>query len=292
MSDIKDMNIKGIAYSQWVDTSLNRYDVFVRCLAVDEYYGRNDYGFKLYDKMQYKRKGMLPGWVDTYKSLIKDLKNNGFDNERPIRTTNSILSDGSHRYSYMLNEGFDKIPVIIDDTLEDVHWHKKWFDRYFNQEEMKQIETKRLQIFDRFGFFSTIMLWNSVEPYFDDIEEEISKSVPILESRTVGYNEDFVREIYKCDDIHPSKVEKKIQYMKGRGDKIRLLKLDVPNPKWRIKFNGNPLSTVGEKIKLKIRGDYQNKIRNYFHDIILHTSDNFQQADFIRNVIDDMYPKS
>lgn len=292
MSDIEEMNIKGIAYNQWVDTSLNRYDVFVRCLAVDNYFGRNDYGFKLYDKMQARRRGSLPGWVDTYKALIKDIKNNGFDKEHPIRITNSILSDGSHRYSYMLNEGFEKIPVTIDDTLEHVHWHKSWFDDKFTKEEITQIETKRLEIFDRFGFFSTIMLWNSVEPYFDEIEEEISNSVPILESRTVEYNEDFVREIYKCDDIHPSKVEKKIQYMKGRGDKIRLLKLDVPDPKWRIKFNGNPLSTVGEKIKLKIRGDYQNKVRNYFHDIILHTSDNFQQADFIRNVIDEMYPKS
>ncbi len=292
MSDIKEMNIKGIAYSQWVDTDLNRYDVFVRCLAVDNYFGRNDYGFTLYDKMQARRRGSLPGWVGTYKDLIKNLETNGYDNKLTIRTTNSILSDGSHRYSYMLNEGFDKIPVRIDNTIEDVHWHKSWFDNFFTEEEMAQIENKRLEIFDKFGFFSTIMLWNSVEPYFDEIEEEIAKSVPILESRTVEYKEDFVTEIYKCDDIHPSKVEKKIQYMKGRGDKIRLLKLDVPNPKWRIKFNGNPLSTVGEKIKLKIRGDYQNKVSNYFHDIILHTSDNFQQADFIRNVIDEMYPKS
>ena len=66
----------------------------------------------------------------------------------------------------------------------------------------------------------------------------------------------------------------------------------MPNPKWRTKFNGKPLSTVGEKIKLKIRADYQDKIPNYFHDIIIHTSDNFDQARFIRKSIHETYPKS
>lgn len=294
---MSNMDIKKLAYSQFIDTGLNRYDVFVRCLAIDNYFERNSYGFDLYRKMQRLRGANVNNydWVGLFQILIKNIYDDDYNPDYPIIMSHGFIDDGAHRFAYMLNEGADEIPVEIkneDDRKTD--YRKSWFDEHFTKEEIKQIEAKRIEIFDRLGFFTTFMLWNPVQPYFDMIEADIAKNHKILESRTVEMNLDFIRKIYSCDDIMPWKVEKKIEYMQGRNTtKVRLLRLDMPHPKWRYKAStGNPLSTVGEKLKLKIRAEYTPKVQNYFHDIIVHTSDNFEQADFIRKCIDEMYPES
>ena len=292
-----NMDIKKLAYSQFIDTDFNRYDIFVRCLAIDNYFERNLYGFALYNKMQKLRGANVDkyDWAGKFKILIKNIHDDDYNPECPIIMSNGFIDDGAHRFAYMLNEGADEIPIEIrneDDRKTD--YRKSWFVEHFTKEEIEQIEVKRIEIFDRLGFFTTFMLWNPVEPYFDEIEAEIATHHKILESRTVEMNLDFIRKAYSCDDIMPWKVEKKIEYMKGRDtNKVRLLRLDMPNPIWRYKAaTGNPLSTVGEKLKLKIRAEYTPKVKNYFHDIIVHTSDNFEQADFIRKCIDEMYPES
>lgn len=287
-----EMKLKDFAHSQFIDTKYNRYDVFVRCLAIDNYYGKNDYGFDMYNKMQKLRVGTADGYEDRFRKLIASIEENGFDTEYPINLAEGILCDGSHRSSCLLQFGIEDVPYE-DRNKKRVSYKKEWFNSRFSKEEINRIEAKRLEIFDKFSFFTTIMLWNSVEEWFDDIEQDIAKDYNILESRTVNINTDFIREIYKCDDIASWKVEKKIEHMKGRGNKIRLLRLDMPNPEWRTKqATGKPLSKVGERIKLKYRAEYKPKVPNYFHDIIIHTSDNFEQAEFIRNVINEVYPES
>lgn len=293
MVSFNKMEARTFAYNHFIDTELNRYDIFVRCLAIDEYFGKNDYGFKIYNKMQKLRVGTNIGYEEVFRNLIENVDKSGFDPKYPISISNGILSDGSHRVSCILNNGLSDIPFeTVKNSTVKVSYNMAWFAARFTKKEMARIEVKRLEIFKRYDFFTNIMLWNSMEPYFDDIEQDIAKEYNILESRDVLINTDFIREIYKCDDIASWKVEKKIENMKGRGNIIRLLKLDIPNPQWRTKqATGKPLSKVGEKIKLKYRGIYTPKVPNYFHDIIIHTSDNFEQASFIRKVIDDMYPQ-
>ena len=67
------MNIKELAYSQFIDTDLNRYDVFVRCLAIDNYFKRNPYGFDLYNKMQRLRGADVESydWDGKFKTYLK-----------------------------------------------------------------------------------------------------------------------------------------------------------------------------------------------------------------------------
>jgi hypothetical protein len=289
---MEEMNIREFAHDHFIDTGLNRYDVFVRCLAIDEYYGKNNYGFNLYNKMQKLRVGTSEGYEGRFKKLIENVEKKGFNPEYPISIGSGILCDGSHRTSCILSFDIDNVPYEKVERKK-VSYNKTWFDMKFTAKEVQLIEAKRLEIFDKFNFFTTIMLWNSVEPYFDAIEKDIAKSHKILESRDVPINTNFIREIYKCDDIATWKVEKKIEHMKGRGNTIRLLRIDMPDPSWRIKeATGKPLSRTGETLKLKYRKQYTPKVPNYFHDIIIHTSDNFEQAEFIRNAINEMYPES
>jgi hypothetical protein len=287
---MQEISTKDFAYNHFIDTNYNRYDIFVRCLAIDNYFGKNDYGFNMYNKMQKLRVGADKGYEERFKKLIQSVEKEGFNPEYPITISNDILSDGSHRASCIFHFDIEKVPYQINNKNK-VSYNKAWFTQKFTPKEIARIEEKRLEIFDKFNFFTNIMLWNSVEPYFDDIEADIAKSYRILESRDVTINPNFIREIYKCDDIASWKVEKKIEHMKGRGNTIRLMRIDMPNPEWRTKeATGKPLSKVGERIKQKYRAEYKPKVPNYFHDIIIHTSDNFEQAEFIRNVINEMYP--
>ena len=282
---MNSMKLKDFAQSQFIDTGHNRYDVFVRCLAIDNYFGLNDYGFDMYNKMQKLRVGKTEGYEDTFRKLIASIDEHGFNSDYPVNLAHGILCDGGHRSSCLLHFNIDDVPYEDRDKSK-VSYLKEWFDVRFSKEEMARIEAKRLEIFERFNFYTTIMLWNSVEEWFDEIETDIAKNHKILSSQTVNINTDFIREIYKCDDIATWKVEKKIEHMKGRGNRIRILKIDMPNPQWRTKeATGNPLSKVGESIKHKYRAQYKPKVPNYFHDIILHTSDNFVQAEFINNCI-------
>ena len=58
-----------------------RYDMIVRLLAVENYFGKNDYGFDFYRRMQASRKD--EGWVDPaverFRNLIKSYEENGYD---------------------------------------------------------------------------------------------------------------------------------------------------------------------------------------------------------------------
>ena len=59
---MQEMNAKDFAYNHFIGTNNNRYDVFVRCLAIDNYFGKNDYGFNMYNKMQKLRVGTDKGY--------------------------------------------------------------------------------------------------------------------------------------------------------------------------------------------------------------------------------------
>ena len=68
-----------------------------------------------------------------------------------------------------------------------------------------------------------------------------------------------------------------------------ILKIDLFNTKFRQKTNfpNEIIAIEAEKIKKTIRNKYKTKIKNYFHDIIIHASDNYDHVDYIKEVLND-----
>ena len=83
----------------------NRYDMIVRLLAIENYYGKNEYGFNLYRKMQAARIGIdsVEPAVFRFRKLIESYENNGYDSSSEIELDSCLhLYDGSHRMAMAL----------------------------------------------------------------------------------------------------------------------------------------------------------------------------------------------
>ena len=115
----------------------NRYDLIVRMLAIDNYYGLNDFGFNLYLKMQNIRKlthKYIPDDMtfDTkiFSDLIKSFEQEGFKEDYPIHVNRFMeLVDGSHRFSLALYKNINKIPIILSSNMYDCRFYYgiNWF---------------------------------------------------------------------------------------------------------------------------------------------------------------------
>lgn len=70
--------------------NINRADILVRMLAIDDFYNKNDFGFNLYTEMQHARSRtnqFIPKHQIDYKDKFCDLMTsfeNGHNTDRPI----------------------------------------------------------------------------------------------------------------------------------------------------------------------------------------------------------------
>lgn len=115
--------------------------VLLKMLAIDCYYGKNDYGFKWYNEMQYKRvndnpvipKHMAYHEVE-FKSLIKSFEKNGYIKDYPIVVNKDFLFiDGSHRLALALYFGIKRVPITIDKNYFNIEVKDYSFDWFKNQ---------------------------------------------------------------------------------------------------------------------------------------------------------------
>ena len=128
---------------------LLRYDMIVRLLAVENYYGKNDYGFKLYHKMQYERnkhKGddFADKAVERFKKLILSYEENGYDESSCILLDKNMqLIDGSHRLAMAMYHGYENISAVIDTRETNFSYGIDWFENNgFTAEETGYMRDK------------------------------------------------------------------------------------------------------------------------------------------------------
>jgi len=130
----------------------NRMDIFARYLAIEAYYGKNSFGWKLYHRMQYKRLwnnfwGAKKARNDFCK-LIGSIREEGYKYIKPVRVDwDWHLINGAHRlaaalYHYdKLKDG--KVFVRHDDAKKKNLYNIKWFRKNgIPTKWSKQIEKK------------------------------------------------------------------------------------------------------------------------------------------------------
>ena len=66
---------------------------------------------------------------------------------------------------------------------------------------------------------------------------------------------------------------------------LRVIKIEIPEPKFRKKENGQLISEEVETLKKQIRESYKEKIDNYFHDIIIHIGDSYSHTKQSKNLL-------
>ena len=242
-----------------------RLDIIVKYLAIENYYGKNDYGFNLHQKLQKLRQNqsayMPEGYElisrEAFRNLIQSIEKNGWDKESEISVDNRLfLTDGAHRVAACLYFGITHVRVqVLDDDIDILPFTVDYLENGgFTKEEVNIICKKAEELLERCKVKISCVLWPPVEPYFDQIRNEIS---PDCEYTDYIYSEEtfprIVRGIYHIDDIDDWKIQMKIDAMsKCPVKKIRYMQLEVLAPYFRLKqMNAHTISVVGEKLDKK-----------------------------------------
>lgn len=266
-----------------------RYDMIVRLLAVECYFGKNDYGFDFYKRMQVGRTGKE--WaekaVGIFKELIRSFEINGYDSKSEILLDKNLhLIDGSHRMALAMYNHIDRINAKVVVQEMDVFYSIEWFYVHgFTKEECKILHDKYKELYAYYLQPFVCTLWHPAYKYFDEITDKLRVFGKVTEIQDYSFSlwdyQFYTRGVYSVDDIEKWKIEKKIGYMTNQASdeyKIRMVVLELEVPDFRLKAtNHNTLSKQCETIKKTIRGYYKDKVDNYFHDIIIHIGDNFYQ---------------
>lgn len=273
------------------------YDTIVRYLAVAYYHGDNKIGAALYQKMQEGRGVWKEHNLDTFKTAIDSIKNNGFDFNRPIELRGSgQISDGSHRFSIALYCRLPFVSAVPTNWMSsNRRYNLDWFKNHnFTAKELSVLEETKKKLFFEYGVYTPIILWGPAKDLFEEIKGEFIKTrnVNIIKEADIKFStfneySEFVRKIYNTDDIAPWKIEKKLTYMIDGNCCVKVLWIEqLYNQSYiRKKDNYHLYSAELYKLKTEIRKKYQNRIKNYFYDVICHMGDNPDQNILINKVI-------
>jgi len=267
----------------------NRYDIIVRYLAIENYYKKNETGFALYKKMQVARKGGdYNERMDTFKELIQSYEK-GYKRESHILLdSNLCLIDGSHRIALGLYNKFHEISCFVEPQSRHIKYGIDWFiENKFSLEELNLLIEKFREIKQEVTKPFVCILWSPAQSFFDEITELLKISYKVLSYKDFAYNDNqfvaIAKNIYVADNIESWKIEEKIKMIVSCPvKKIRVIELEIERPKFRLNdISSETLSGEGETIKRIIKNAYQDKIENYFHDVIIHIGDNYAHNEYI-----------
>ena len=274
---------------QYLESELVRLDIVVRYLAVENFYGKNDFGFKLYAKMQDGRagQGYSQKSVPQFLKLIESYETNGYIKNSSIKIfKNLALWDGSHRMALHL---YHNLPTICADILPEVkviNYALDWFVMAgFSREECQIILDKAKELHEKSKINFTGFLWGAAMPFKIEILKDLEifgkvGNINEYSFQSREYYNHVVRRIYAVDDIVEENIDKKIDYLKPYETKIISFNVQF-SPHYRLKGKTNlPLSKSVERIKFAIREKYKKLLPTYFHDILFHLSDNQYQSDY------------
>ena len=209
------------------DFAYNRLDTVVRYLAIENYYGKNDFGFTLYEKMQNARmgQGYAPGSIEKYKELIASFDKNGYDGDSCITCDQNLkLVDGSHRLALCLYHGIPEISIQLMPQATNIEYGIEWFQKNgFTSAEIEVICEKCIELLEQNIVPFTCILWPPVQEYFDEITQILADAYEVVSCEDFEYKEEtfarMVRGVYHIDDIETWTIEKKFSYMASHAPK-------------------------------------------------------------------------
>lgn len=300
-SVIVDIKTIDLFLAQYIDENFNAVDTVVKYLAVENYYGKNDFGFELYRKMQNAR--INENWDERFKQLILNFEN-GYDKNFCIETdVDYSIHDGSHRLALGLYHGIDMLSTKIFNIKKTRrNYMIGWFEKNgFTNSEINIIMECMTRLLDQNTPEFYCLLWPPTFCCSDEIIENIKqiKSVEISDVNKYKLTQqqlvELIYEVYETDDISIDKLDLKCRYMLNsitacNLDKEELplvvLKLKIKNPNYKLKhLSGKPQSIETIEIKKRIRNEFKEKINKYYYDIIMHVTDNELQNDQVQKIL-------
>lgn len=296
-------SVKDIIMSQFVDGQCVFYDIAVRLLAIDQYYGKNKVGYDLYRRMQ-AASGF--DWVPRFQRLIQSYELNGFQEGNPLELDDKLtLMDGAHRLTLALYHNIELLPATIYQTTRERCWNYNWFwEANYSREEIRMIHQRAIEMFNQCKYNYVGVIWPPAFHLRDEIINEINTYLQIgkypplqnTDCRVIRWVDmelkkldfaGFLRAMYYADVMNEDGIKWKLQSManslpEGCEDyNVRVFYLDVSNPDISRNIKNNTAqSRQIARIKKAIRSRFKDWVNNYEYDNIMHISDNYIQSKF------------
>lgn len=133
-----------------------------------------------------------------------------------------------------------------------------------------------------------VILWSVAQDYFETMTFELASAFKVHSVNDYCFNENyekFIRKIYEPDSIADWKITKKLERLEPYPKVARLIQIEIPDPAYRVKSDGNPISTVTEQIKRVFRQKYAFlKAHQDKPDVLIHMGDTHEHSSFITGV--------
>lgn len=135
------------------------------------------------------------------------------------------------------------------------------------------------------------IVWPPAIGFADGIAEEMKETAELAGWLDIRMNRDefinFVRKVYSTDDVEEWQIQTKLRRMIEKDCcRVRIVKFYLNNPQFRIKRFGHTISGTGVEMKERIRDKHKHEIDHYIKDIIIHTTDNYEQAYLVSEIVD------
>lgn len=293
------ISVNDLFLAQYYDGDYTKYkhmDAAVRLLAIEEYYGKNDYGFGLYRRMQ---AGSGFDWTDRFRNLIQSYEKNSYQEESILELDQNLaIMDGSHRatLAYYHGDEFLNAKLFNCERNRNFDIDKFWKDG-FSAEECHLIQEKAKQILDHLNYEYVGVIWPPAYYLADEIINDM-KRYDLDNIKVVRYQDyelekgDFIhifKALYYTDILDENGMEKKIHLIDDSMPEnvqiypIRVYYLYISNPQIGVNpKNGSPQSLAIKRLKKVFRNRFKDKVKKYHYDVIMHITDNYLQSKFCK----------
>lgn len=242
-------------------------------------------------------------WIlhdDTISSSNSKFSRESFSEIRLSRDLGVIA--GQQQIAKALLNGTEYLPVTISRIYTSQAKQKLHYDSLHNlsHSDLGKIKKKYTKICKENGLIFYAIIWPPAHNFFEDITHEVAERHEILEYRDYNFSDDsrffeFVRGIYSLgfDGISRWNIEYKLSGMLNYRKKIRVISFIIKNQVLKRKKNSDIiLNYKAHQLKKICRHKYSKKINDYFHDIIIHITDNYAHNLAVQDFIDKQIPET
>ncbi|MBE6895257.1 MAG: hypothetical protein E7483_06650 [Ruminococcaceae bacterium] len=191
-------------FLQVKNSEFRRPDMIVRHLAIDNYYGNNDFGFDLYRKLQDARvkKGYADQAVKKFYTLIESYAKNGYDPNSYILADRELkLRDGSHRMAMATYLNLPEITVAVFNATTSLVLDYNWLlEHGFTKEEVDILRQKADSLRQEMNTPLKCIVWNRAKR--DEICAVLKKHGTVLKCEDTALTAEqlkAVNDLYSTD---------------------------------------------------------------------------------------------
>lgn len=152
---------------------------------------------------------------------------------------------------------------------------------------IERLQQRRLELLESSGVLFYAILWPPSFEYHDEIERTLASNVGIkvLDSADTSIDDmySFVHAVYdaQADPKSDRHIDKKIKLIKKFGNHVRILTLELPNPRIR-----DGISLEMEAIKNNVRHEFVPKLSEKLYYSIVHVTDNYSDNKRTKYVVE------